>query len=87
MHRAVCLNYWHTARTPMNTPQDMPPEVSSQSPTLFHIKQLMQAVKLDLKAPYVKQHKHRHRHMNTHTHMITYALHTHTHGFSTIDIW
>ena len=29
MHRAVCLNYWHTARTPMHTPQDMPPEVSS----------------------------------------------------------
>ena len=52
MHRAVCLNYWHTARTPMHTPQ----EVSSQSSpeqtmggtqyyiepwlhgTLFHIK-------------------------------------------------
>jgi hypothetical protein len=24
MHRAVYLNYWHTARTPMHTPQDMP---------------------------------------------------------------
>ena len=29
----VCLNYWHTARTHMHTPQDMPPEVSSQSPS------------------------------------------------------
>ena len=51
--RAVCLNYWHTARTPMHTPQDMPQEVSTQSPSpeqtmggaqshdymeLFHIK-------------------------------------------------
>ena len=25
MHRVVCLNYWHPARTPMHTPQDMPP--------------------------------------------------------------
>jgi tellurite resistance-related uncharacterized protein len=31
LHRAVCLNYWHTAQTPMHTPQDMPQEVSSQS--------------------------------------------------------
>jgi hypothetical protein len=31
MHRAVCLHYWHTARTPMHTPQDMSQEVSSQS--------------------------------------------------------
>ncbi|CDQ59935.1 unnamed protein product [Oncorhynchus mykiss] len=27
------LNYWHTARTPMHTPQDMLQEVSSQSPS------------------------------------------------------
>jgi hypothetical protein len=33
MHRAVCFNYWRTARTPMHTPQDMPQEVSSQSPS------------------------------------------------------
>ena len=32
-HRAVCLNYWYTARTPMHIPQDMPQEVSSQSPS------------------------------------------------------
>ena len=30
---AVCLNYWHTAQTPMHTPQDMPQEVFSQSPS------------------------------------------------------
>ena len=24
---------WHTAQSPMHTPQDMPPEVSSQSPS------------------------------------------------------
>jgi hypothetical protein len=38
--QAVCLNFWHTARTPIHTPQDMSPEVSSQSPspeqTLLH---------------------------------------------------
>ena len=33
IHRAVCLNYRHTAGTPTHTPQDMPPEVSSQSPS------------------------------------------------------
>jgi hypothetical protein len=33
LHQAGCLNYWHTARTPMHTPQDMPPEASSQSPS------------------------------------------------------
>jgi hypothetical protein len=32
-HWAVCLNDWHTAQTPIHTPQDMPPEVSSQSPS------------------------------------------------------
>ena len=33
MLNAVCLNYWHTARTSMHTPQDMPQEVSSQYPS------------------------------------------------------
>jgi hypothetical protein len=33
MHQAVCLNYWHSPQTPMHTPQDMPQEVSSQSPS------------------------------------------------------
>jgi hypothetical protein len=33
MYRAVCLKYLHTARTHMHTPQCMPPEVSSQSPS------------------------------------------------------
>ena len=33
MHRAVCLNYWHTARKPTHTPPDMPQEVSSKSRT------------------------------------------------------
>ena len=31
MHRAAGLNYWHTAQTPIHTPQDMQQEVSSQS--------------------------------------------------------
>ena len=31
--RGVCLNYKHTARTPMLTPQVMPPKVYSQSPS------------------------------------------------------
>ena len=35
MHQAVCLNYWHTAQTHMHTTQDMPPEVSSQSKTVY----------------------------------------------------
>ena len=53
MHQAICLNYWHTARTPMHTPQEASSQSSSPEQsmgdtrhyiepwlhgTLFHIK-------------------------------------------------
>ena len=80
MHRAVCLKYWHTARTPMHNQQDMPLEVSSQSPSQEHrttwnsnphqVKSVKLYFKTDTNTPYgtvgtVKHHRHRPMQINT----------------------
>jgi tellurite resistance-related uncharacterized protein len=88
LHRAVCLNYWHTAQTPIYTPQDMPQEVSSQSKsrtdygrcTVLHRSMDTWNSRFEKqikKTPYgtvgtVKPHEHWHRHLLTHTLIHTY---------------